>query len=46
MVDTGLVFPSSAAVIAEGAARFRNAAPAERLRAIRSVLSAGALMIE
>ena len=46
MVVTGLKFPSAAKVAAEAAARFREASPAERLRAIRSVLSAGALLIE
>lgn len=46
MVVTGLKFPSAAKVAAEEAARFREASPAERLRAIRSVLSAGALLIE
>lgn len=42
----GLNFPSSADVAAEEASRFRQASPAERMRAIRSALSAGALAIE
>lgn len=46
MVDTGLVFPSFSAVVADEAARFRQATPAERMRAIRSALAAGALLIE
>ena len=46
MVVTGLRFPSDAAVVADEAARFRRASPAERLRAIRSALQAGALLIQ
>lgn len=46
MVVTGLNFPSASQVTAEEAARFRGASPADRLRAIRSILSAGALLIE
>ena len=46
MIVTGLNFPSTTEVVADEAARFRRASPADRLRAIRSVLSAGALLIE
>jgi hypothetical protein len=45
-VDLGdLHFPTAAEVSAEEAARFREATPAERMRAIRSVLAAGAVLI-
>jgi hypothetical protein len=38
-------FPSDAEVIAEEAARFRALSPADRLRSIRGLLAAGALMM-
>lgn len=41
----GLEFPSDAQVVAEEAARFRAATPAERMRAIRSALAGGAVLI-
>lgn len=40
-----LHFPSNAEVAEEEAAWFRAASPAERMRAIRSTLSAGAVLI-
>ena len=40
-----LHFPSDADVVADEAARFREATPAERMRAIRSALSGGATLI-
>jgi hypothetical protein len=40
-----LRFPTAAEVTAEEAARFRAASPAERMRAIRSTLAAGAALI-
>ena len=40
-----LCFPSAAEVAADEAARFRASTPAERLRAIRSALNAGAVLI-
>ncbi len=40
-----IAFPSDAAVIAQEAARFRAFSPAERLRSIRGMLEAGALMM-
>ena len=40
-----LHFPSDDDVAAEEAARFRAASPAERMRAIRSALTAGAVLI-
>lgn len=40
-----LLFPSDAEVTADEAARFRAASPADRMRAIRSALSAGAVLI-
>jgi hypothetical protein len=43
MSITGLNFPSAAEVTAEEAELFRRASPADRMRAIRSALSAGAL---
>lgn len=39
-----LRFPSDSAVVAEEAARFRNAPPEERMRAIRSALAGGAIL--
>ena len=45
MNTTQPTFPSSARVAAEEASRFREASPAERMRAIRSTLAAGALLI-
>ncbi|MEX0718700.1 MAG: hypothetical protein WD066_19050 [Planctomycetaceae bacterium] len=38
-------FPNDADVFAEEAARFRRLSPEERLRTIRGILRAGALMI-
>jgi hypothetical protein len=38
-------FPSDAEVIAEEAARFRALSPEDRLRSIRGLLAAGALML-
>ena len=40
-----LCFPSDAEVAADEAARFRASTPAERMRAIRSALNAGAVLI-
>jgi hypothetical protein len=40
-----LGFPSDAEVAADEAARFRASTPAERMRAIRSALNAGAVLI-
>lgn len=40
-----LHFPSDATVAAEEAARFRAASPEERMRAIRSALAGGAVLI-
>jgi len=40
-----LHFPSAAEIAEEEAARFRGATPAERMRAIRSVLAGGAVLI-
>lgn len=40
-----LHFPSHAEVVAEEAARFRASAPADRMRAIRSALTGGAILI-
>jgi len=40
-----LHFPSDADVTADEAARFRASTPAERMRAIRSALAAGALLM-
>lgn len=45
MVSGIPAFPSDAQVAAEEAARFRAATPAERLRAIRSAVAAGAVLI-
>lgn len=39
-----LRFLSDSAVVAEEAARFRNAPPEERMRAIRSALAGGAIL--
>jgi hypothetical protein len=44
-VDLPIKFPSDADVIAEEVARFRALSPAERLRSIRGLLAAGALMM-
>ena len=41
----GLQFPSDADVAAEEAARFREASPAEQMRAVRSILAGGAQLI-
>jgi hypothetical protein len=41
----GLHFPRDADVVAEEAAWFRAASPAERMRAIRSALNGGAFLI-
>lgn len=41
----GLRFPNDAEIAAEEAARFRDASPADRIRAIQSALSAGAVLI-
>lgn len=40
-----ITFPSDAEVIAEEAARFRALSPEHRIRSIRGLLAAGALMI-
>ena len=45
MVLGDLHFPSTAEVAEQEAARFRAASPADRMRAIRSALSAGAVLI-
>ena len=39
-------FPSDADVIAEETARFRALSPQERIRTIRGLVAAGAMMIE
>jgi hypothetical protein len=44
-MDLPIKFPSDAEVIAEEAARFRSLSPQGRLRAIRGLLAAGALMM-
>jgi hypothetical protein len=45
-MDLGdLHFPTDAEVAAEEAARFRASSPSERMRAIRSALTAGAVLI-
>lgn len=41
-----VAFPSDAEVIAEEVARFRALSPEARMRSIRGLLAAGALMIE
>ena len=45
MVIGVLRFPSDSAVIAEEVARFRTASPEERMRAIRSTLAGGAILL-
>ena len=44
-MDLPIKFPSDADVIAEEAARFRALSPEDRMRSIRGILEAGALMI-
>lgn len=44
-MDFPIKFPSDDEVIAEEAARFRALSPKDRIRVIRSILSAGALMM-
>ena len=44
-MDLPVKFPDSADVIAEEAARFRALSPKDRLRSIRGLLAAGALMV-
>lgn len=44
-MDIPIKFPSDAEVIAEEVARFRALSPENRLRAIRGLLAAGALML-
>lgn len=44
-MNVPIKFPSEAEVIIEEAARFRALSPAARLRAIRGLLAAGALMM-
>jgi hypothetical protein len=44
-MDLPIQFPSDADVIAEEAARFRALSPESRLRSIRGLLAAGALMM-
>jgi hypothetical protein len=44
-MDLPIQFPTDAEIIAEEAARFRALSPAERLRSIRGLLAAGALMM-
>jgi len=44
-MDLPIKFPSDADVIAEEAARFRALTPQERIRSIRGILEAGALMM-
>ena len=45
MINRLLHFPEGATVIAEEAAHFRALSPALRVRAIRGLLAAGALMM-
>ncbi len=45
MAIGSLRFPSDSAVIAEEAVRFRIAPPEERMRAIRSALAGGAILL-
>ena len=45
-MDLPINFPSDADVIAEEAARFRALSPQERMRSIRGILEAGALMMQ
>ncbi len=44
-MDIPIKFPSDAEVIAEEVARFRALSPEDRLRAIRGLLAAGALVM-
>lgn len=44
-MDLPIRFPSDEEVIAEEVARFRALSPAERVRSIRGIVSAGALMM-
>ena len=44
-MNVPIKFPSDTEVIAEEAARFRALSPGSRLRSIRELLAAGALMI-
>ncbi|HEY2250623.1 MAG TPA: hypothetical protein VGH74_06165 [Planctomycetaceae bacterium] len=44
-MDLPIKFPRDADVIAEEAARFRALSPQERMRSIRGILEAGALMM-
>lgn len=44
-MDLPIKFPSDADVIAEEAARFPALTPQERMRSIRGLLEAGALMM-
>ena len=45
-MDLPIKFPSDADVIAEETARFRALSPQERMRSIRGILEAGALMMQ
>jgi hypothetical protein len=45
-MDLPINFPSDVAVVAEEAARFRALSPEDRLRSIRGLLAAGALMMQ
>ncbi len=45
-MDLPIKFPSDAEVIAEEVARFRAMAPEDRVRSIRGLLAAGALMMQ
>ena len=45
-MDLPIKFPADADVIAEEAARFRALLPEERMRSIRNLLEAGALMMK
>ncbi len=44
-MDLPVKFPNDADVIAEEVARFRALSPADRMRSIRGMLEAGALMM-
>jgi len=44
-MELPIKFPSDASVIAEEVAHFRALSPEERMRSIRGLLSAGALMM-
>ena len=46
LMDLPIKFPSDADVIAEETARFRALSPQERMRSIRGILEAGALMMQ